>query len=115
MNSGVTTFSLWVLLVAFITCLNFVPSEHKPLSDDYLELQPLMMKRFNFNFLRTWQPLTHAEPLRNADVNQRIYDGRSNEQAEAPRKMPLNNKHDRIRQRLLCIAALQRTKKCEET
>lgn len=92
---------------------NLILSEAQPTT---LDIYPFFghrnVKRFNFNFLRTWQPLTRAEPLSGAPIQASV-DSYPSQPIEEFDEFPNTSKY-RIRQKLMCIAALQSTKACQD-
>uniref|UniRef100_A0AC34Q2K9 Secreted protein n=1 Tax=Panagrolaimus sp. JU765 TaxID=591449 RepID=A0AC34Q2K9_9BILA len=97
------------ILFSLCFLLNFSEQRHLPFEVEF-DYERLPVKRFNFNFLRTWQPLSHAEPF-NSDstVNSMSYIGKNSIRDTDPSI----TKQRKIRQKLMCIAALKSTKACQ--
>ncbi|KAI1710621.1 hypothetical protein DdX_10683 [Ditylenchus destructor] len=76
-----------------------------------------MHKRFNFNFLRTWQPLPNGDvlPVRRYHTQQPGESSPSAEIVLAPEEVKRRSEQRRIIQnRLLCMAALANPMACNE-
>uniref|UniRef100_A0AC34GQ53 Uncharacterized protein n=1 Tax=Panagrolaimus sp. ES5 TaxID=591445 RepID=A0AC34GQ53_9BILA len=96
-----------------MTFLLIFSTEARPHNFENFEVYyPRNVKRFNFNFLRTWQPLTKAEPLNGGVLDERMnsFPSQSFDTDDEISNTPKN----RIRQKLMCIAAYQSTKACQD-
>ncbi|KAE9553512.1 hypothetical protein FO519_003261 [Halicephalobus sp. NKZ332] len=98
---GLLIFLFALLLISFTNSL--------PLEFEAKENR-IPVKRFNFNLLRTWQPLARGEPFEDSSR----FSSTSNADSEPEEKKPLALKQRRIRQKLMCIAALQSTRACSD-
>uniref|UniRef100_A0AC35FKU5 Uncharacterized protein n=1 Tax=Panagrolaimus sp. PS1159 TaxID=55785 RepID=A0AC35FKU5_9BILA len=100
-------------VAAIITFLLILSTEARPqYFEDFQVYYPQNVKRFNFNFLRTWQPLTKAEPL-NGGILEGPINSFPSRNFEGDDEISANPKN-RIRQKLMCIAAYQSTKACQD-
>lgn len=74
------------------------------------DYERIPVKRFNFNFLRTWQPLSHAEPFNSDSTVNSISFIAKDTIADTDTSV---TKQRKIQQKLMCIAALKSAKACQ--